>query len=143
MAVLMLAVIKFRKTVAEISAEGIREHASKVSKGLIRWEEIADVGICGMDGVIGTNSLDALDQAAGTGDKFIGIILSDSDAYAQKLNPVQRGLMALNVKTGIAHINLPCNLLGDDSNKFVELCDGYLTQRIQQLPAKAGRLDND
>jgi len=116
---LLLFVFKFKKTVAEISVEGITEHGSKVSKGVVRWDEIADVSVYE---TFGTNSLSPRDQFRGRKDSFVGIFLIDAEEYMKRLNPVQRGLMKLNLKLGQAPVNIPCNLLGDDTARFVELC---------------------
>ena len=118
--VLLLTVFKFRKLVAEVGEEGIRERTSKVSKGVIRWEEIASVSVydCGM-----SNSLSRRGRRLAETDKMVGIYLVDPDAYAKKLNIVQKGIMKSGLGMGFAPINIPCNLLGDDAEAFVEICN--------------------
>jgi hypothetical protein len=127
--VLLLTVFKFKKLVAEVSEEGILERASKVSKGVIRWEEIESVSIydCGM-----TNSL-AHSRSFGRHyretDKLVGIYLADPDAYAGKLNVIQKGIMNAALKMGFAPVSIPCNLLGDDAEALVEICNGWLVKK--------------
>ena len=122
--VLMIVVlIKFQKPVAMVSDEGITEYASKVSKGVIRWEEIYDIYVYES---FGTNSLYKPDQSGGKKDSFVGIFLMDPEGYALRLNPVQRRLIELNMKLEQAPINIPCNLLEKDTEVFVELCRRYL-----------------
>ena len=124
--VLMLTVFKFEKIVAEVSAEGILERASKVSKGVIRWEEIESVRLydCGM-----TNSLEkggrSLRRRYRETDKFVGICLVDPGAYAEKLNIVQKGIMNAGLKMGFAPISIPGNLLGGDAQALVDICSRF------------------
>jgi len=122
--VLLLTVFKFKKLVAEVSEEGILERASKVSKGVIRWEEIESVRIydCGM-----TNSLGR--RRYRRTDKFVGIYLVDPDAYAGKLNIIQKGIMKAGLKMGFAPISIPCNLLGDDAEALVEICSSLAKKK--------------
>ena len=112
--VLMLTVFKFRKLVAEVSEKGIVERVSKVSKGLIRWDEIADIFLY----EVAEPSRRNISQK-GT---LVGISLVDMDAHIKKLNIIQKGIIAIGLKMGYAPINIPGNLLGDDAEAFVELC---------------------
>ena len=121
--VLLLTVFKFKKIVVEVSREGIVERASKVSKGVIRWEEIESVRIydCGM-----SNSTRPGWRYRET-NKLVGIYLADPDAYAKKLNFVQKGIMNAGLKMGFAPISIPCNALGDDvAQKLVDICNDFI-----------------
>ena len=122
---LLLFVFKFQKLVAEISEAGIMERASKVSKGIIRWEEIASVSVYQ---TFGTNSLSRDEAQSGGQDQFVGIFLVDADEYAKRLNFAQRSLLKMNLKLKQAPINIPCNLLCEDTEKFVELCKTKIGQ---------------
>jgi len=122
---LLIFVFKFQKLVAEISETGITERASKVSKGVIRWEEIASVYVYQ---TFGSNSLAQAESKSDERDQFVGIFLADADEYAKRLNLVQRSLLKMNMKLKQAPINIPCNLLCEDTEKFVELCNAKLNQ---------------
>jgi len=119
--VLMLKVFKFTKLVAEVSEEGIREYASKVSNGLIRWEEIEKVFIY---------FIAAGGRRGWPKTEFIGIVLKDQDAYIEKLNIIQRGIIKAGPAMGFsAPINIPCNMLGEDAEKLLEICNDMLKKR--------------
>jgi hypothetical protein len=122
--VLMYAVFKIQKFIAVVSDEGIIERVSKVSSGMIRWDEIESIG--DYESTLGTNSLAIGDRLIGKKDEFVGIVLKDADAHIKKLNFLQKGLMKLVTGTGHAHINIPCNLLRADTEKFVVLCNEFL-----------------
>ena len=130
--VLLLTVFKFRKFVAEINEEGILERVSKVSNGLIRWEEIASIYIY-------TSSMsNSLPRARGryttyrTGDRFVGITLVDLDAYIKKLNIIQKGIIKVGLRLGFAPVNIPCNLL-NDADAFVDLCNNLAKKANKEL----------
>ena len=128
--VLLLTVFKFTKLVSEVREEGIIERASKVSKGLIRWEEIEDVRLY---------KLQALEEVVGnmaptrrrsrTETTFIGIFLVDVEAYSKKLNIIQKGIMNTGLKMGYAPINIPLNQLGEDADEFVAICKSLLEKK--------------
>ena len=124
--VLLITVFKFKKLVAEVSEEGIRESASKVSKGIIRWDEIESIRIYTSKGAIYTNKGAMINKnkkyRQSDNFKFVGIYLVDPDAYAEKLNIIQKGIMKAALKMDYAPISIPCNLLGDDAEALVEIC---------------------
>ena len=120
---LLLKYTDFHKLVVEISEEGVIERASKVSSGIIRWKEIASVRI--YEGK-GTN---APRRGGHKNDMFIGITLVDPDAYARKLNIVQKGIMKLCLRTGHEPINIPCNILGGDAESLVEICNNMMKKK--------------
>jgi hypothetical protein len=130
--ILLLTVFKFRKLVVEISADGIREYASKVSKGLIRWEEIESVAVYNTS--LGTNDLSAvrmtdIKSIAGEhadNDVFLGIYLVDTEAYLKRLNVVQKGIVKLALKTGHAPINIPANVLEGKEDELAEICNRFV-----------------
>ena len=115
--VLMLTLFKFSKCVAEVSEEGIVERASKVSKGLIRWEEVTDVYLYEVE-VLSRDTRNGIDTRQ---EQFVGISLVDADAYAKKLNIIQKRIMKAGLGMGYAPISIPGNML-DDPKAFVELC---------------------
>ena len=130
--VLMLFVFKFRKIIAVITDEGITERASKVSDGLIRWEEIESVYI--YDSKM-SNSRGG--RRRGSTDQFVGIKLKDPDAYAAKLRGIKKMLFHFNkrVLCGRAEgtpINIPCNILGNDDVRVVEICEMMLNKSREQ-----------
>ena len=130
LSVLMLFVFKFRKLIVIITDEGITERASKVSDGLIRWEEIKSVSIYDSEM---SNNLDTRRGEPVETDKFIGIKLKDPDAYAEKLRGIKKMLFDFNKRAMSNHveatpINIPCNILGDDDVKFVEICEAMLNK---------------
>ena len=126
----LLNAFKFRKLVAEVSGEGITERVSKVSKGIIRWEEIESVAV--YESTLGNNMTQTIDSLyMGTekvNDLFVGIELKDAAAYAGKLNAIQKGIMKLSISTGHAPINIPCNLLLENTDEFVRLCNDFLVK---------------
>ena len=107
---------KPRSLIAIISDEGIIEHTSKMSRGIISWEEIDDVRIYE---TFATNNTSKVFKRK---DLFIGIFLTDAAGYAKKLNPAQRTLFKLSLDITQAPINIPCTVLGDDADLFVKLC---------------------
>jgi len=121
--VLSLTVVKFRKLIAEVSEEGIVERVSKVSNGLIRWEEIALITVVdsGMSNSLGRR--EDLSWENENTDAFVSIFLKDTDAYAKRLNVLQRSIMKLCLNHGQAPINIPCNLLNENTEEFVALCN--------------------
>ena len=119
--VLMITLFKFSKLVAEVSEEGIVERASKVSKGLIRWEDIADVYLYEVE-VLSRDTRNGIDTRQ---DQLVGISLVDADAYAKKLNIVQKGIMKAGLGMGYAPISIPGNML-DDPEAFVEVCKNLM-----------------
>ena len=123
--VLMLTVFKFSKFVAEVNEEGIVERVSKVSKGLIRWEEIADIYLY----EAGIPQVAQINKLVEKKDLLVGISLVDTDAYTQKLNIIQKGLIKTGLSMGYAPVNIPGNLLGDDVEEFVELCKSLAEKR--------------
>jgi hypothetical protein len=130
--VLLLTAVKVRKTVAELCSEGIREYASKASKGLIRWEEIESVTL--YETTLGTNDLSAAKKSLVTGkpaqnDVFVGINLVDAEAYMKRLNVIQKGIMKLALNTGHAPINIPTNVLEGKEAELVELCNDFLKKK--------------
>jgi hypothetical protein len=137
--VLLLTVFKFRKLVVEINGYGICEYASKVSKGLIRWEEIESVAV--YETTLGTNDLSIArrsvdDMPIGEGivnnDVFVGIYLIDAEAYIKRLNVIQKGIAKLALKTGHAPINIPANVLEGKEAELVEICDMYLMKKQKE-----------
>jgi len=131
---MIIVLIKFPKPVVVVSDEGITEYASKVSKGVIRWEEIYDVYVYE---TFTTNSLMERDQKGGKKDSFVGITLMDPDEYAERLNSAQKGLIKLSLKLGQAPINIPCNLLGKDAEELVELCQRYISKSKESIASIA------
>ena len=128
--VLLLTVFKFTKLVADVNDEGVIERASKVSKGLIRWEEIEDVRLYNLetiDKVVG-NMLPG-GRRKGTGTTFVGIFLVDVEAYSKKLNIIQKGIMKTGLNMGYAPVNIPLNQLGEDADEFVAICKNLLEKK--------------
>ena len=122
--VLMFFVFKIRKLIAVITEEGITERASKVSDGLIRWEEIESVYI--YDSGLRRGK-------SGATDVFVGIKLKDADAYGAKLRGIKRMLFKFNMtvlgnNAERTPINIPCNVLGNDAERVVEICETMLNK---------------
>ena len=127
--VLLLTVFKFTRLVAEISEEGIIESASKVSKGLIRWEEIEDVYLYNIVGIDKTIERALGSRRRGTETIFVGIFLVDVDSYSKKLSIIQKGIMSADLKLGYAPISIPHNLLVEDADEFVSICKTMLEKK--------------
>ena len=127
--VLLLTVFKFRKLVIEVSEEGIRERVSKVSKGVIRWEEIASVSVYnwGMSNSLarGSRFYARYRRYNAETDKMVGVYLVDPETYAKKLNIVQKGIMKSGLSMGFAPINIPCHILEGEEEALVEICNKF------------------
>jgi hypothetical protein len=114
---------KFTNILVEVSEEGIFERAAKVSKGVIRWEEIEKVHVYDL----GTSNPFALnDRPSDQQNRVVGIFLKDPDAFARKLNFAQQGVIKTALNNGWAPINIPCRLLGDDTEELVKICNNLL-----------------
>ena len=127
--VLILVVFKFRKLIAVITDEGITERASKVSDGLIRWEEIESVHIYDSGLSSDARSRSGWQHTA----KFVGIKLKDAGTYGAKLRGLKKMLFKFNMtvlgnNAESTPINIPCNILGPDDVKVVEICETMLNK---------------
>jgi hypothetical protein len=87
-----------------IDAEGITDQSSPVAVGLIRWNEIRELGISKL-----------------SDDLFLSVKLKDVDALFQRLPAWKAGLLRMNSNFAPAPINIPQQYLSMTAEELLDL----------------------